>query len=122
MPRQSKDTVAILGIDIGKNTFHLVGFKKRGAIVLRQKLSRRAVSSSRARWGVSLFGSLSGSWGKISAMFGSKRLTMTPSVTHGECAVLHQRITCLRCRNFWNWHTVIIGAAATAGSGIREVI
>jgi len=25
VPRQSKDTVAILGIDIGKNTFHLVG-------------------------------------------------------------------------------------------------
>jgi len=31
MPRQSKDTVAILGIDIGKNTFHLVGLNKRGA-------------------------------------------------------------------------------------------
>ena len=41
MPRHSKDTVAILGIDIGKNTFHLVGLNKRGAIVLRQKLSRR---------------------------------------------------------------------------------
>jgi hypothetical protein len=36
-PRQSKDTVTILGI--GKNTFHLVGLNKRGAIVLRQKLS-----------------------------------------------------------------------------------
>ena len=41
MPRQSKDTVATLGIDIGKNTFHLVGLNKRGAIVQRQKLSRR---------------------------------------------------------------------------------
>jgi transposase len=41
MPRQSKDTVATLGIDIGKNTFHLVGLNKRGAIVLRQKLSHR---------------------------------------------------------------------------------
>jgi transposase len=41
MPRQSKDTVAILGIDIAKNTFHLVGLNKRGAIVLRQKLSHR---------------------------------------------------------------------------------
>src|SRR5215471_13909920 len=29
MPRQSKDTVATLGIDIGKNTFHLVGLNKR---------------------------------------------------------------------------------------------
>jgi transposase len=41
MPRRFKDTVAFLGIDIGKNTFHLVGLNKRGAIVLRQKLSRR---------------------------------------------------------------------------------
>ena len=40
MPRQSKDTVAVLGIDIGKNSFHLIGLDKRGAIVLRQKLSR----------------------------------------------------------------------------------
>src|SRR5262245_14656045 len=45
MPRQSKDTVVILGIDIGKNTFHLVGLNKRGAIVLRQKLSRRQLEA-----------------------------------------------------------------------------
>ena len=29
-----------IGIDIGKNTFHLVGLDKRGAIVLRIKVSR----------------------------------------------------------------------------------
>jgi transposase len=40
MPRKSNDTVAVLGIDIGKNVFHLIGLNKRGAIVLRQKLSR----------------------------------------------------------------------------------
>src|SRR5947208_5818084 len=40
MPRKSKGTVAVLGIDIGKNVFHLIGLNKRGAIVLRQKLSR----------------------------------------------------------------------------------
>jgi transposase len=45
MPRHSKDTVAVLGIDIGKNTFHLVGLNKRGAIVLRQKLSRRQLEA-----------------------------------------------------------------------------
>jgi transposase len=38
MPRQSTD--AVLGIDIGKNTFHLVGLNERGAIILRRKLSR----------------------------------------------------------------------------------
>src|SRR5438477_10718652 len=40
MPRKSNNTVAVLGIDIGKNVFHLIGLNKRGAIVLRQKLSR----------------------------------------------------------------------------------
>jgi len=34
------DAVATVGIDIGKTTFHLIGFDQRGAIVLRQKVSR----------------------------------------------------------------------------------
>ena len=29
--------IAVLGIDIGKNPFHVVGHDERGAIVLRQK-------------------------------------------------------------------------------------
>jgi len=33
-------TIATLGIDLGKNSFHLVGQDERGAIVLRIKLSR----------------------------------------------------------------------------------
>jgi transposase len=40
MPRPSTDTVTVLGIDIGKNTFHLIGLNERGAIILRRKLSR----------------------------------------------------------------------------------
>ena len=48
MPRHSKDTVAVLGIDVGKNTFHLVGLKKRGAIVLRLKLSRTQLEAKLA--------------------------------------------------------------------------
>jgi len=35
--------IATLGIDIGKNTFHLIGLDKRGAIVLRERLSRAQV-------------------------------------------------------------------------------
>jgi hypothetical protein len=31
---------AVIGIDIGKNSFHIVGHDERGAIVLRQKWSR----------------------------------------------------------------------------------
>jgi transposase len=32
--------IAVIGIDIGKNSFHVVGHDKRGAILLRQKWSR----------------------------------------------------------------------------------
>ncbi len=41
MSRQSTtSTIATIGIDRGKNTFHLVGLDQRGAIVLQQKVSR----------------------------------------------------------------------------------
>ena len=35
--------VAVIGIDIRKNSFHIVGLDSRGAIVLRQKWSRGQV-------------------------------------------------------------------------------
>jgi transposase len=35
--------IAIVGIDIGKNSFHIGGLDQRGAIVLRQKWSRSQV-------------------------------------------------------------------------------
>ena len=38
--QNSSESVATIGIDIGKNTFHLVGLDKRGAIVLLPKVSR----------------------------------------------------------------------------------
>jgi len=37
--------IAIVGIDIGKNSFHVVGHDERGAIVLRQKWSRGQVEA-----------------------------------------------------------------------------
>lgn len=37
--------VTAIGIDIGKNTFHLVGLDERGAIAPRQKLSRGQVAA-----------------------------------------------------------------------------
>ena len=39
----SLEAVPTIGIDIGKNTFHLIGLDKMGVIVLRQKLSRNQV-------------------------------------------------------------------------------
>jgi transposase len=35
--------IATIGLDIGKNIFHLVGLDKRGAIALRIKVSRGQV-------------------------------------------------------------------------------
>jgi transposase len=37
--------IAVIGIDIGKNSFHVVGLDRRGAIVLRQKWSRGQVAT-----------------------------------------------------------------------------
>jgi transposase len=37
MSEQLDTTIAVIGIDIGKNSFHIVGLDRRGAIVLRQK-------------------------------------------------------------------------------------
>ena len=37
--------IAVVGIDIGKNSFHIVGHNERGAIVLRQRWSRGQVEA-----------------------------------------------------------------------------
>ena len=43
MPTTARTAIAVVGIDIGKNSFHVVGLDDRGAIVLRQKWSRNQV-------------------------------------------------------------------------------
>jgi transposase len=45
MAEALKNAVAVVGIDIGKNSFHVVGLDERGAIVLRQKWSRGQVET-----------------------------------------------------------------------------
>ena len=45
MSNKSNATVATMGIDIGKNSFHVVGLDQRGAIVLRQKWSRGQIEA-----------------------------------------------------------------------------
>jgi hypothetical protein len=37
MSQTTNSAIAVIGIDIGKNSFHVVGHDARGAIVLRQK-------------------------------------------------------------------------------------
>ena len=45
MSETSNSAIAVIGIDIGKNSFHIVGHDERGAIVLRQKWSRGQVEA-----------------------------------------------------------------------------
>src|SRR4051812_2624092 len=45
MSQKLNGAIAVIGIDIGKNSFHLVGHDHRGAIVLRQKWSRGQVET-----------------------------------------------------------------------------
>jgi len=40
MSQSLNSAIAVIGIDTGKNSFHVVGLDDRGAIVLRQKWSR----------------------------------------------------------------------------------
>jgi len=43
MSQNLSSAIAAIGIDIGKNSFHVVGLDARGAILLRQKWSRGQV-------------------------------------------------------------------------------
>jgi transposase len=56
MSQNLSSAVAVVGIDIGKNSFHVVGLDARGAIVLRQKWSRGQVEARFANTPPSLIG------------------------------------------------------------------
>jgi transposase len=45
MSQKLDTSPTVIGIDIGKNSFHIVGQNQRGAIVLRQKRSRGQVEA-----------------------------------------------------------------------------
>jgi transposase len=45
MPKTASAQIAVIGIDIGKNSFHVVGHDSRGAIILRQKWSRSQIEA-----------------------------------------------------------------------------
>src|SRR5215510_292218 len=49
-------SIAVMGVDIGKNSFHVVGLDQRGAIVLRQRWSRGQVESRLANMPPCLIG------------------------------------------------------------------
>ena len=45
MPETLKTAIPVVGVDIGKNSFHVVGLDRRGVIVLRQRWSRGQVEA-----------------------------------------------------------------------------
>jgi transposase len=56
MSNKSNSPVATIGIDIGKNVFHVVGLDRRGAIVLRQRWSRGQIQARLANMPPCLIG------------------------------------------------------------------
>ena len=66
MSQTLKTSVAVIGVDIGKNSFHLVGQDRRGAIVLRQKWSRGQVEARLANLPPCLIGMGGLRWGASS--------------------------------------------------------
>src|SRR6201982_2180300 len=56
MSHNFNNAVAVVGIDIGKNSFHVVGLDSRGAIVLRQKWSRGQIEARLANMPPCLIG------------------------------------------------------------------
>jgi transposase len=56
MSKQFNSAVATMGIDIGKNSFHVIGLDQRGAIVLRQKWSRGQIEARLANMPPCLIG------------------------------------------------------------------
>ncbi len=56
MSQNLSRAMAVIGIDIGKNSFHVVGLDERGAIALRQKWSRGQVEARLANMPPCLIG------------------------------------------------------------------
>jgi transposase len=76
MSQQLSATIAVIGIDIGKNSFHVVGLDQRGAIVLRQKWSRGQVESRFANMPPCLIGMEAS--GPITSVASSRVLVTKP--------------------------------------------
>jgi transposase len=56
MPRSTNLSVTTMGIDIGKNSFHVVGLDQRGAIVVRQRWTRSQIRARLANMPPCLIG------------------------------------------------------------------
>ena len=80
MPRNTNLSVATMGIDIGKNSFHVVGLDQRGAIVVRQRWTRSQIRARLANMSPCLIG-MEACVEPITSAAGCIRL----ATTHGSC-------------------------------------
>src|SRR3954463_15377478 len=78
MAATAQSAIAIIGIDIGNNSFHVVGLDDRGAIALRQKWSRGQVEARFANMSPCLFG--------IEACVGAHHLSRKLQGAGARCA------------------------------------
>ena len=79
MFNKPNSTVATMGIDIGKYSFHVVGLDQRGAIVLRQKWSRGQVEARLASMPPCLIG--------MEACVGAHHPEPQAAIARPRCAV-----------------------------------
>ena len=77
MPKTASTQIAVIGIDIGKTSFHVVGHDGRGVIVLRQKWSRGQVETRLANLPPCLIG-MEACVGAHHLATSSRRSAMTP--------------------------------------------
>ena len=73
---QIPHTVTVIGIDLGKNSFHIVGLDRDGAPVLRQKWSRGQVEARLANMPPCLIGMEA--WAGFCASPDKRDATVTP--------------------------------------------
>ena len=77
MSQKLNTAIAVIGIDIGKNSFHIVGLDQRGAIALRQKWSRGQVETRLANMPPCLIG--------MEACVGAHHLSRRLTVAWSRC-------------------------------------
>ena len=77
MSEKHNSVIAVMGIDIGKNSFHIIGLDGRGAIALRQKWSRGQVETRLANMPACLIG-MEACVGAIISAAGSDCLATMP--------------------------------------------
>ena len=81
MATTAQSAIAVIGVDIGKNSFHVVGLDGRGAIVLRQKWSRGQVEARFANMSPCLIG--------MEACVGAHHLKQASPVLPGAQSFCH---------------------------------